>query len=147
MSNFNLSKRGKVTRVIDAIVAGTSGQNGTTIDMKGFDSVLFITSFGVITTNAVTSVNLATSSDDSNWNDLIGSKIVVADDDDTSVTVHDVNAPLERYIRVEVARATQNAVIDGCVCIQYNAQASPTTHDATTVIGAEFYASPAEGTA
>ena len=147
MSNYNLSKAGKVTRVMDAVAAGTSDQNSTALDMKGFDSVIFIASFGVITGSAVTSTRLATSTDNSSFADLLSTDITIADDDDTGVTVHDLNAPQERYIRLTVKRATQNAVIDGVIAIQYNAKAEPTTHDATTVISSEFYASPARGTA
>ena len=147
MPTINLSKFGKVTRVMDSVVAGTSDQTSTSLDMQGFDSVIFIASFGVITTNAVTSTKLATSSDNSSFNDLLGTSITVADSDDTSMTVHDLNEPQERYIRLVVDRGTQNAVIDGVVAIQYNAKSEPVTHDATTVISAEFYASPAEGTA
>ena len=146
MSNYNLSKAGKVTRVMDAVTAGTSDQNSTNIDMQGFDSVLFITSFGVITSSAVTSVKLQTSTDNSSFSDLLGSDITVADSDDTSMTVHDLVAPQERYIRLVVLRGTQNAIIDGSNAQQYNATAEPVTHDATTVIGTELHVSPARGT-
>ena len=146
MSNYNLSKAGKVTRVMDSVTAGTSDQNSTNIDMQGFNSVLFITSFGVITSSAVTSVKLQTSTDNSSFSDLLGSDITVADSDDTSMTVHDLAAPQERYIRLVVLRGTQNAIIDGSIALQYNAKAEPTTHDATTVIASELHVSPARGT-
>ena len=80
---MNLSRAGKVTRVMDAVAAGTSDQNSTAVDMTGFESVQFIAMFGAIVSAAVTSVKLATSSDNSAWNDLLGTAITIADDDDT----------------------------------------------------------------
>jgi hypothetical protein len=46
-----------------------------------------------------------------------------------------------------VDRGTANAVIDGIIAIQYNANVEPVTHDSTTVVGSEFHHAPAEGTA
>ena len=149
MSN-NISKSAKATRVMDAVTAGTSDQNGTTIDMQGsgfaFESVCFYVGFGVITTNAVTSVKAQTSSDNSNWNNILGSNITVADSDDTSIVVLDIVKPLERYIRIVVLRATQNAIIDFGLAVQYGSKIEPVVHDTTTVIGSTTLISAAEGT-
>ena len=38
----NLLKGIKVTRVMNAVAAGTSNQNGSTLDMSGWDGVLFV---------------------------------------------------------------------------------------------------------
>ncbi len=148
---MNLSKSAKATRVVDAVVAGTSDQNGTSIDMQGsgyqFESVCFYVGFGVITGSAVTSVKAQTSSDNSNWNDILGSDITVADSDDTSIVVLDIVKPLERYIRCVVLRGTQNAVIDFGLALQYDTKIEPVVHDATTVISSETHISAIEGTA
>ncbi len=144
---MNFSKNIKVTRVVDAVVAGTSDQNGTSIDHQGFDGgVTFIVGFGVITGSAVTSVKAQTSSDNSNWNNVKDSDQTIADSDDTGVVILDVAKPLERYMRVVVLRGTQNAVIDFGMAFQHSAKAEPVTHDATTVISSLLLTSPIEGT-
>ena len=44
----------KITKVLDAVAAGTTDQNSTGVDTSGFQSSTFIASFGTITANAVT---------------------------------------------------------------------------------------------
>ena len=144
---MNLSKSVKVTRVMDAVAAGTSNQTSSSVDMQGFDSVLFMATFGTIVTNAVTSAKLRTSSDDSNFNDLLGTLIAVADDDDDQVVLLDLIKPRERFIQCIVNRATQNSTIDGVYAFQYLANAEPVTQDSSSVVGFELHVSPEEGTA
>lgn len=145
---FNLSRASKLKRVSNAVAAGTSDINSSSVDMTGFDSVSFIVSFGAITAGAATNCHLETSSDDTNWDDLAGSAITVADDDDNQCVFLDLHTPRERYIRCVVDRATQNSVVDGIVALQYNAHVEPVTHDASTVVGSEFHGPGAEeGTA
>lgn len=146
---MEISKETKVTRVLDAIAAGTSDQNGTVIDMQNFDSVAFIVMFGAIVAGAVTSIKAqqGTQVGGGDMADLLGTAITVADSDDTSMAILEIKRPRERYVRVVVDRGTQNATIDGAIAIQSGPRVKPTTHDATTVLGSELHASPAEGTA
>lgn len=146
----NFSTENKITRVMDAIAAGTSDQNSSSVDMQMFEEVTFIAAFGVISGSAVTSIKVQQSSDDGvadGWSDLLGTDLTVADDDDTSMAVVNIVKPLKRYLRCVVLRATQNAVIDGVIAIQSGAHVKPTTHDSTTVLGSEIHVSPIEGTA
>lgn len=146
---MNLTKNVKVTRVMDAVAAGTTDQNSSEVDMKGFEGVMFIAAFGAIDATAVTSVKAqqgaVTGMGDAA--DLAGTSISVADDDDNKVVVLDIYRPQERFVRCVIDRGTANAVIDGVIAIQYGPREKPTTHDATTVVGTEVHASPAEGTA
>ena len=145
----NLTKAGKLTRVINATAAGTTAINGSIIDMKGFDSVTFIVSFGAITAGAVTSIKAqqGAQSNLSDAADLKGTSISVADTDDNKIVALEIE-PSERYCRVVISRATQNAVVDSGVAIQTKAHSEPVTHDTTTVIGSEYHGpSAAEGTA
>ncbi len=143
----NLNRDIKVTRIANASAAGTSAVNSASINMAGFDSVMFITEFGAITSGGVQSVNIATSSNNSDWNDLLATSITVADDDGDKITVHDIVKPLEQYLRVEVAKATQNSVVEGILAIQYNARKKPADDDSSTVVDSETHVSPIEGTA
>lgn len=140
----------KVIRVMAGVVAGTSDQTSSAIDVAGYDGVKIYTLFGAITSGAVTSVKVQQSSDNGSvdtYADLEGSSITVADDDDDQVVVHDIYRPRERYLKVVIDRGTQNAVIDGIIAVLYGARKLPPTNDATTVVSREFHASPAEGTA
>lgn len=145
----SLQKEVKVTRVMNAVAAGTSDQNSSVIDMQGWDGVTFIAAFGAITSGAVTSVKVQQGTDGTVTDaaDLEGTAVTVADDDDNQVAIVEVYRPRERYVRLVVDRGTQNAVIDGVIAIQYNGRKQPSTHDSTTVISAESHNSPAEGTA
>lgn len=145
----NLSKHTKLTRVSNAVAAGTTDVNGAVIDMQNFEGCLFTVPFGAITAGAVTSIK-AQQGDAANLSDaadLAGTAVTVADDDDNQVFFLDIYRPTKRYIRVVVDRGTQNAVIDGILALQYGPRKLPTVHDASTIGGGEVHAGPAEGTA
>lgn len=147
--NFGSSGE-KVIRIMNGVAAGTSAQTSSAVDMAGFDAVKFYSLFGAITSGAATSVKVQQSSDDASadaYADLEGTSVTVADDDDNQVVVHDIISPRERYLKVVISRATQNAVIDGVIAVLYKARAAAPTNDATTVVAREIHVAPAEGTA
>lgn len=143
----NLSNSIKTTRVANASAAGTTAVNSSSVNMTNFDGVRFTIGFGAIVSTAVTSVNAAQSSDDSSFADLEGSSISVADDDDNQVVVLDIWRPVDKFVRVEVAKDTANSTVDFIIAEQYGPRVLPTTDDASTVVAREIHASPAEGTA
>lgn len=145
----SLSQGAKITRVSNAVAAGTTDVNSSVVDMKGFDGVLFVVAFGAIVSGAVTSIKAQQGalSDGSDMADLLGTGVTVADDADNKLFYLDVARPRERYVRCVVDRGTQNATVDSITAIQYRAADLPVTHDATTVGGGELHVSPAEGTA
>lgn len=147
----NLATEVKITRVMDGVAAGTTDQTGSSVNMTGFDGVMFVALLGVLSTNQVTSLKAQGSSDDGSsdaFADLLGTDSGdMADDDDDQGIVLDVYRPVEQYIRPILLRATGNAVIDGIIAIQYGPGKKPTINDATTIFNTEVHASPAEGTA
>lgn len=147
---MNSANNEKVIRVMNAVAAGTSVQTSSAIDTQGYEGVKIYTSFGAITTGAVTSVEVQQSSDDAAadaYTDLLSTNIAVTDAQDNMVVVHDIYRPRERYLKLQINRATQNAVIDGVIAVLYGSRKKPTTDDSTTVVGRETHVSPAEGTA
>lgn len=147
---MNRANTEKVIRVMNAVAAGQTAQTSSAIDTAGYEGVKIYSMFGTITSGAATSVKVQQSSDDASadaYADLAGSSVTVADDDDNQVVVHDIYRPRERYLKVVISRATQNAVIDGIVAVLYGADKMPTTDDTTTVVARETHSSPAEGTA
>ncbi len=137
----------KLQRVSNAVAAGTSAINSTGVDMTGYDGVTFLVGFGAITSAAVTSFNAAQGDTlGGAYVDLTGTAQSVADDDDNQIWALTIHRPGDRFVRCEVARATQNAVLDFIVAVRYRGD-HPVTHDATTVGGTELHISPIEGTA
>jgi hypothetical protein len=146
---MNLSKSVKVTRALNSVAAGTTPQNGSVIDMSGFEGVQFVALFGALTATQVTSLkvqqgNLA---DGSDMADLAGSAhAALADTDGNKCLVTDVFRPQKRYVRAVVTRGTTNAVIDGVIALQYSPRVKPVTNDAT-VKATKLLVSPDEGIA
>lgn len=137
----------KFTRVSNAEAAATTDINSTGVDMVGYESVLFAVHFGTITAGAVTSVKAQQGADNSSdWEDLEGTAITVADDDDNGIVLLEIVKPQDRYVRCVVDRGTQNAVVDAITALQYNTRKQPVTQPAS-VVGHEAHYSPDEGTA
>ena len=147
---MNLSKNTKIKRVMNAVAAGTTDQNSSSVDMQNYEGVLFLAAFGTLTASQITQMKAQQSSDDGAsdaFADLLGTLTgPLADADGNKLLVLDVFRPRERYVRCVVDRGTANAVIDGVIAIQYGARKGETTHD-VTVKSAETHISPAEGTA
>ena len=146
---MNLSKNVKISTAITptAGVAGAAAINGSTLDMSGFEGVLVIVRFGAITSGAVTSIKMQQGAESnlSDAADLLGTGQTVADDDDDETFYIDLYRPVERYVRVVVSRATQNAVVASAEYVQYGAAKAPTSHGAG--VSGETHVGVAEGTA
>jgi hypothetical protein len=140
----------KVTPVKNAVAAGTGDTiQSDAVDMAGFEGVMFIVKFGAIVAGAVTTVKAqqsATAALAGTEDDLTGTAISVADDDDNQVAILDIYRPGDRYVNCAVVRATQNVTIESIVAVQYGANNVPVTQP-STVSGSETHISPAEGTA
>jgi hypothetical protein len=144
---MNLSKNVKLTKVKDASSAGQTAVNSDSVDMANWDGVIFFTNAGAITSTGVQSINLAQSSDDSSFSDLAGTKVDIADDDDNQVFFLDVFRPVDRYVRLEIARATADSAFGPIYAIRYGPRVLPVNNNVTDVSTGETHISPAEGTA
>ena len=145
---MNLSKYAKVTRVLNAVAAGVTNQNGSVIDMSGFEGVQFIALFGALTATQVTSLKVQQGdlADGSDMADLEGSAhTALADVDGNKCLVTDLFRPEKRFVRAVVTRGTANAVIDGVIALQYRARVQPVAND-STVKSTKLLVSPEAGT-
>lgn len=145
----NLSTAGKVTRVSNAVAAGTTAVNGTGVSHKGFGATVFYILIGTITAGGTVTVKAQQSSDDGSadaYADLEGTGIVLDDTNSNKVVVLEVIEPREEYVRPVVLRSGANAVLDGILAVQHAASKEPVTH-AASVAGSEVHHAPAEGTA
>lgn len=148
---INIGKDCKFVRCKNAVAAGAADiTDATGVDTAGFDSVCFVFEFGAIVSGAATSVKAQSSSDNGStdtYADIAGTSITVGDDQDNKVAILDIHRPPERYVKPFVARATQNATLEGIIAILYNGNASPVTQDTTVMATSELHWSPAVGTA
>jgi hypothetical protein len=140
----------KITRVLNAVAAGTTNQNTLSVDMQNWDSVEFCALFGALTANQVTKVKAQQSSDDGSaddFSDIEGSATsALADTDTNKVARCEVARSGKRYVRGVVLRGTANAVIDGVIAIQRRARQVPISQSSTVAV-TKSVAGAKEGTA
>lgn len=136
--NPTLLKNALVTVVKTTQATGTGAVNSDSVDMQGWDGVLFIGAFA--TANAGNYVNLAQSTDDATFADLEGTKQTPGTDAD--LIAADLFRPRERYVRLEMVRAGATTVTETFFAIRYRGRKAPKVSIATQ----ETHVSPAEGT-
>lgn len=138
-----LSKNVKITKVKDVSAAGQTAVNSDAVDMQGYAGVLFVLTAQAITAGGAQSINAAQSdTSGGTYADLSGSGITIADDADNTAFYLDVRNPGKRYVRLEIARATQNSAFGEIYAIQYGAQKAPVSNS-----NGELHVWPTEGTA
>ena len=128
MNGF-LSQNIKITVGL-AYASGTADREGAVLDMAGWDGVLVVAQFGAIATGGTNSIKMqqGAAANMSDAADLTGTKITVADDDDSK------------------DKDTSNACAETVTYIQYKGLTQPVAAHGTGVAG-EAHQSPAEGTA
>lgn len=145
-----LAKQIKITRIMNGVVAGTTDQTSSAVNMAGWDGCLFIGLFGALTSTQVTLMKLQQSSDDGSadaYSDLADSATeALADADGNKMLLIDIFRPEKQYLKAVIDRGNANAVIDGLLAIQYAGRDIPITQG-TTVKELVSLITPAEGTA
>ena len=145
---LSLLKSGRFSKIMNAVAAGTSDQNSESVDVGTGRVATFIAQFGIITTNAVTSIKVQQSpTGTSGWQDLAGSKVDLADTDDNKIAIVEIENPVKRYVRLVVGRGTANAVISGVIAIVTRVKSRATIQASGEVAGSKILSSPEEGTA
>lgn len=117
---------------VSAGAAGATDIEGSAIDTANYDGVQFVVQLGAIVSGAVTSLKLqecATSG--GTYTDVASTSITVADTDDNEIRYLDYHRPAERYVRLYVDRATQNATLTA-VAVCYGAKSQPVTQPTGT---------------
>ena len=144
---MNLSANTKTTLASPSAAVGTATVAGTTLDMSGFDGVMFILILGAFTDGTPgIKASSGAASNGSDKQDLLGALASVGASNEAAIL--DVFRPLDRYVTPQIIRGgTTGAVIAGLIAIQYKASFKPTTQDATTVAATTLVVSPAYGVA
>lgn len=119
--------------------AGTSAITAGTVDMAGYDGIMAIIPLGAIVTGAVTSLKWQQGQQSGMGDaaDLLASGQAILDSDDNKLVYTDLLRPTERYVRVVISRATQNATIGGVIYLKYRSRKRPVTHG-TNVSGEQL---------
>lgn len=141
-----LGEEVKVTKLADATAAGVTTINSAEVDMAGYDGCLFLTSSGTIvaTGTAVVKVQQDTVTGMAGAADLAGTGQSFVDADDNVSVGVDIQRPRERFLRVQITRATANSDWSPIWALQYRARKQPVVQGLTKF---EKHASPAEGAA
>lgn len=131
--------------------AGTSAITSTAVNMAGYDGCLFLVPFGAIVSGAATSIKLQQCDTvGGSYADLTGTSQTVADTDDDTMFVIDIQQPQEQFLKLVVSRATQNATVGVIAAIPYHKASRSTVlpvAGTNAIGGVERFNAPAEGTA
>lgn len=116
-----LSKLVEVDEVAAAATAATSAVNGITVDMQGFDGVMFFATIAVA--NAGNLLKAQEGDTTSPTTDLAGSGVVATTNG--QVVLLDVYKPLKRYIRAVLIRAGASSASGQIYAVKYRGKVSP----------------------
>jgi len=137
--NGHLTDLVKTIRVKNAVVAGTSDQDTSVVDMAGYDACRFIWLLGDVTTSSVLQAegfsNSASSTSSPSPVEEAETEAFTAgaSDADNKLLIVDMFKPTGRYVFSRLNRADQNAVIDGCICELYRTRSQPQTADSSVL--------------
>lgn len=145
---MNLSTEVKITKVADQQTSAGTAVNGTAIDMRNYDGVLFIGTIGTANAGNLLKVQQGNLSDGSDGSDLEGTAVVATQNG--QVVGADVYRPLEsqgRYLRPVIIRAGTNTVTGTIYAVQYHGRRRPEINEIAGTVDVPLHVSPAVGTA
>lgn len=129
---------------IAAVAAVDDITDGSIIDLGSptegiFDSVCFVAILGEVTAAAVVTLKAyygdAAALGDGAYKTTTAAITAAGNDTDNNLLILDVIRPGKRYVRADLIRDTQNAVVDSIIAIRYNARTIPTTQTAAVADG------------
>jgi hypothetical protein len=136
----NLGKNIIVDLVQVPIAAGQTDPDSSSVDMAGFESVMFIGTIGLQTATGVASIQAAGSANDSSFDDISGAVATGPANSDNKLLILDIVKPLDRYIRTTLTQTVDDTTWSGTIAIRYNGRKPPFTSNdlavaMVTVIG------------
>lgn len=120
MKSPNISDSVKVTVIKPNQAEAGTEINTDSVDMAGFDGVVFVGSLD--TANAGNSVNISQSSNDTDFEDLEGTRVTPSTDGE-EVAIELVR-PRKRYVRARINRSGADTATQTFFAIRYNMQKS-----------------------
>lgn len=109
-------------RVLGPVAAGTSTQTTDAVNTSGVQTVLFVVGLGTLTATNVTTMTLRGSDDDVTYADMqdesnTDQAVTIYDTENNKLVLVEVVKPKQKYVKLQIARATANAVIDLVIAI------------------------------
>lgn len=138
-----LSERIKITKVQDHTTASTVTINSDSVDMSGYDGVMFLTSYGTAAADNLLQAAQSTASTTS-FSDLLGTSVGAGASDEEQWI--DIKRPIEQFVRATAVRAT-SSTIESIWAFQYGARDVPVDNTTAGTIHGEQHVSPSTGTA
>lgn len=132
-----LSENVRVTKLQDHTAAGTSTVTSDELDMAGYDSVMFVTSFGTAAANNLVTVHQGAVS-----GSVAASVALLASGTSDEDVILDVQHPLYRYLKLVATRGT-SSTLESIWAIQYNARSKPVTNAVSGTGAVAQFNSPA----
>jgi hypothetical protein len=124
---------------VAAVAAVDDITDGSIIDLQGYDSVCFVAILGEVTAAAVVTLKAycgdAAALGDGAYKTTTATVTAAGNDTDNNLLILDVVRPGKRYVRGDLVRDTQNAVVDSIIAIKYNAKNVPVTQGADVADG------------
>jgi hypothetical protein len=139
----NLSNYVLIKSALATTTAGTSEIDGATIDMQGYEGVLFVAKFGTAAANNTLQAQQGADSGLSDAADLAGTSVTVGASDE--LVWLDLYRPEKRYVRVQAERGT-STTLDWGIALLYGPRTVPADNAVAGTIAGELTASPDEGT-
>ena len=136
----------QVQRVVGYNAASTTNRKGSIVDMQGFDGVLFVATFGTMTSGSKVLLKAAQGDEDDTAKvdvSVATTGEVTSDGTDDVQLALDVYRPTGRYVEAQVEISEENALIEGVVAILYKGSKMPITQ-ADATLAAKSFASPAD---
>jgi hypothetical protein len=139
-----------IKRISNAVAAGTSAVTlaGTPVYVGDCDAFQIILLLGAIVAGGTNVFKLqhGDAVGGGDLEDIEGSGVTIADDQDNKILTSEVILPQKLYVNPVLTRGVQNTTVDGILIIKYGQRgARPVTQDAT-VTSAKQLGSPATGT-
>jgi hypothetical protein len=133
-----LLKSAKISVSLGAQADGQATVQGATLDMQGFDGVLFLAKFDDVDDTSVITLKAqeggqSDMSDAAELTDGNATFTAGAADADDKLLGLDVYRPLKRYIRAESVIGTANATLAAIIAIQYKGRIEPVTQSADLI--------------
>lgn len=145
MWNGPLADKVVFTKIKDHSTANTGDVTSDSVDMQGYDGVVFCTSYG--TAAADNLFHAEQSSDDGavdTFTDITGSELDLAGASDED-QVLDIFRPEERYVRVVAQRGT-SSTLESIWAIRYCLRDVPADNDTSGTIASKILIEPVAGT-
>lgn len=133
---WSILKDALITRVSNAVTAGTSEVDSTALDMQNFNSVLFIVGLNTVVDNCVMTATIKSNPTNSNsggTTEKAGTAVTAATSSNKTMAV-EMHKPTQRFVYLAFTRTAQNATLDGIWAIQFNPSSVPQTQ---TILAAD----------